>query len=247
MIPKVASCIHAVRNDVHNAHILDGRIAHVLLLEIFTDSGIGTMIRGRDSSDTDAIDTGTIDTGTIGTDRGTSDMSAHTFDTAGMQQCPFMPVFGAPAISIERGAGTEVWDTDGRRYLDFLSGIAVTSLGHANPVVAEAICRQAGTLLHVSNFFTNPPATAAAVKVNELLHEATGHAGQIFFTNSGAEANECGAQARPQVRRTRPPHGGQRARQLPRTHARDARRHRPARQARAVRADARRVPARGLG
>jgi len=46
MIPKVASCIHAVRHGVHNAHILDGRIAHVLLLEIFTDSGIGTMIRG---------------------------------------------------------------------------------------------------------------------------------------------------------------------------------------------------------
>jgi acetylglutamate kinase len=47
MIPKVASCIHAVRNGVHNAHILDGRIAHVLLLEIFTDSGIGTMIKGE--------------------------------------------------------------------------------------------------------------------------------------------------------------------------------------------------------
>ena len=46
MIPKVSSCIHAVRNGVHNAHILDGRIAHVLLLEIFTDSGIGTMIKG---------------------------------------------------------------------------------------------------------------------------------------------------------------------------------------------------------
>jgi acetylornithine/N-succinyldiaminopimelate aminotransferase len=118
-------------------------------------------------------------------------MTAHTFDTAGIEQCPFMPVFGAPALSIERGQGTEVWDTDGRRYLDFLSGIAVVSLGHANPVVAEAICRQAGTLLHVSNFFTNPQATAAAVKVNELLREASGHAGQIFFTNSGAEANEC--------------------------------------------------------
>jgi predicted acetylornithine/succinylornithine family transaminase len=118
-------------------------------------------------------------------------MTAHTFDTSGMEQCPFMPVFGAPAISIERGAGTEVWDTDGRRYLDFLSGIAVTSLGHANPVVADAICRQARTLLHVSNFFTNPQATAAAVKVNELLADATGHAGQIFFTNSGAESNEC--------------------------------------------------------
>lgn len=115
----------------------------------------------------------------------------HTFDTADMAACPFMPVFGAPALSMERGSGTELWDTDGKRYLDFLSGIAVTSLGHANPVVAEAISRQASTLLHVSNFFTNPQATAAAVKVNELLHEATGHAGQLFFTNSGAESNEC--------------------------------------------------------
>lgn len=118
-------------------------------------------------------------------------MSAHTFDTSGMDQCPFMPVFGAPALSIERGQGTELWDTNGNRYLDFLSGIAVVSLGHANPVIAEAICRQAGTLLHVSNFFTNPQATAAAVKVNELLQDASGHAGQIFFANSGAEANEC--------------------------------------------------------
>jgi acetylornithine/N-succinyldiaminopimelate aminotransferase len=118
-------------------------------------------------------------------------MSPHTFDTAGLEHCPFMPVFGAPAISLERGSGTEVWDTDGKRYLDFLSGIAVVSLGHANAAVAEAISRQAHTLLHVSNFFTNPQATDAAIKVNELMREATGHEGQIFFTNSGAEANEC--------------------------------------------------------
>ena len=110
----------------------------------------------------------------------------HEFDTGSMTHCPFMPVFGAPALSIERGSGTEVWDTDGKRYLDFLSGIAVTSLGHANPVVAAAIARQASTLLHVSNFFTNPQATAAAVKVDELLDDATGYPGQLFFTNSGA-------------------------------------------------------------
>jgi predicted acetylornithine/succinylornithine family transaminase len=118
-------------------------------------------------------------------------MTAHTFDVAGIEHCPFMPVFGAPAISIARGSGTEVWDTDGKRYLDFLSGIAVTSLGHANPVVAAAISRQAATLLHVSNFFANPQATAAAIKVNELLRDATGCDGQLFFTNSGAESNEC--------------------------------------------------------
>ncbi|MFZ9041649.1 MAG: aspartate aminotransferase family protein [Ilumatobacteraceae bacterium] len=115
----------------------------------------------------------------------------HGFDVGGVERCPFMPVFGPPALSIERGSGTEVWDTAGHRYLDFLSGIAVTSLGHANPVVAEAIARQAATLLHVSNFFANPVATGAAIDLVELLRESTGAVGQVFFTNSGAESNEC--------------------------------------------------------
>jgi predicted acetylornithine/succinylornithine family transaminase len=118
-------------------------------------------------------------------------MSTHTFDTSGLDGCPFMPVFGPPQVMFERGCGTELWDVDGKRYLDFLCGLAVTSLGHANPAVAAAICTQASTLLHVSNFFANPVATAAAQAINELLLDATGHAGQVFFTNSGAEANEC--------------------------------------------------------
>jgi predicted acetylornithine/succinylornithine family transaminase len=117
--------------------------------------------------------------------------AAHPFDTQGLDHCPFMPVFGAPKLMFVRGRGTELWDSEGRRYLDFLSGIAVVSLGHANPVVADAIAQQARTLLHVSNFFTNPVATAAAIKVNELLREASGYEGQVFFTNSGAESNEC--------------------------------------------------------
>jgi len=117
-------------------------------------------------------------------------MSTHAFDTsiggnAGSDHCPFMPVFGAPQVMFARGAGTELWDTDGKRYLDFLCGLAVTSLGHANPVVAEAVCRQASTLLHVSNLFANPVATEAAVKVNTLLREVTGHAGQTFFCRFG--------------------------------------------------------------
>jgi predicted acetylornithine/succinylornithine family transaminase len=116
---------------------------------------------------------------------------AHGFHHAPMANCPFMPVFGPPAIMIERGRGTELWDTDGKRYLDFLAGIAVVSLGHANPAIAEAVGDQLDRLLHVSNFFANPVATEAAVKVNDLLLEATGHRGQVFFTNSGAEANEC--------------------------------------------------------
>jgi len=102
-----------------------------------------------------------------------------------------MPVFGPPAIMFERGSGTELWDSNGKRYLDFLAGIAVTSLGHSHPGVSSAISAQADQLLHVSNFFANPVATEAAVKVNGLLKDATGHDGQLFFTNSGAESNEC--------------------------------------------------------
>jgi predicted acetylornithine/succinylornithine family transaminase len=116
---------------------------------------------------------------------------SHTFDVGDAARCPFMPVFGPPAIMFERGQGTELWDSNGKRYLDFLTGLAVVSIGHANPVVAAAIAEQASTLLHVSNFFANPVATEAALKVNRLLHDATGHHGQIFFTNSGAESVEC--------------------------------------------------------
>ncbi|MEZ5273508.1 MAG: acetylornithine transaminase [Ilumatobacteraceae bacterium] len=118
-------------------------------------------------------------------------MSSHAFTTDGHGHCPFMPVFGAPQVMFERGQGTVLWDTEGRRYLDFLCGLAVTSLGHANPVVAEAICTQANTLLHVSNLFANPVATEAAIRLNSLLAEVTGEGGQVFFCNSGAEANEA--------------------------------------------------------
>jgi acetylornithine/N-succinyldiaminopimelate aminotransferase len=113
------------------------------------------------------------------------------FAAVGLVESPFMPVFAPPQRMFVRGRGTELFDVDGARYLDFLSGIAVTSLGHANPAVAEAIARQASELLHVSNFFANPQATAAAIAVDELLAGATGRTGKVFFANSGAEAIEC--------------------------------------------------------
>ncbi len=122
---------------------------------------------------------------------GAAAAGAHAFHHAPAANCPFMPVFGPPAIMFERGRGTELWDADGKRYLDFLSGIAVVSLGHANPTVAEAVGDQLDRLLHVSNFFANPVATEAAVRIDDLLLAATGQRGQLFFTNSGAESNEC--------------------------------------------------------
>ena len=98
-----------------------------------------------------------------------------------------MGVFGTPPVTFVRGAGTILWDDEGKRYLDFLGGLAVTSLGHAHPRVADAIAEQARTLLHVSNLFGTTIGPEVATTIDRLL----GGGGQLFFTNSGAEANEC--------------------------------------------------------
>ncbi|MEY2522840.1 MAG: acetylornithine/N-succinyldiaminopimelate aminotransferase [Ilumatobacteraceae bacterium] len=118
-------------------------------------------------------------------------MNAHAFDTsAAPDVCPFMPVFGAPQVMFVRGSGTELWDSTGKRYLDFLGGLAVIALGHSNPRITEVISEQAATLMHVSNLFATDKVAEAAIKINALLAEATGATGQVFFCNSGAEANE---------------------------------------------------------
>ncbi|MEA3183735.1 MAG: acetylornithine/N-succinyldiaminopimelate aminotransferase [Ilumatobacteraceae bacterium] len=118
-------------------------------------------------------------------------MTSHAFDTsAAPTVCPFMPVFGAPQVIFVRGRGTELWDEHGRRYLDFLGGLAVIGLGHSHPRITEVIADQAATLMHVSNLFANDKAIEAAISINSLLEETTGEVGQIFFCNSGAEANE---------------------------------------------------------
>lgn len=89
-------------------------------------------------------------------------------------------------LMLVRGQGTKVWDSDGREYLDFLGGLAVTTLGHCHPEVVSAVTEQAGTLMHVSNFFGTMPGI-------ELAQILTGNGGldKIFFCNSGAEANEA--------------------------------------------------------
>jgi predicted acetylornithine/succinylornithine family transaminase len=101
--------------------------------------------------------------------------------------CPLMPTYPAPSVQFVRGEGTELWDRDGRRYLDFLSGLAVVSLGHAHPEVAAALAEQARTLLHVSNLYGTEPGADVARTLDRLL----GGGGQVFFCNSGAEANEA--------------------------------------------------------
>lgn len=98
-----------------------------------------------------------------------------------------MPTYSVAPVTFERGQGTALWDIHGKRYLDFLGGMAVVSLGHAHPAVANALARQAQTLLHVSNFYGSVPGEELAAVLDRLL----GGGGQVFFASSGAEANEC--------------------------------------------------------
>ena len=99
---------------------------------------------------------------------------------------PLMPTYGQPPVQFVRGSGTELFDRDGNRYLDFLCGLAVTSLGHAHPAVAEAVAEQARTLLHVSNLYETVP----GLEVAETIDRLQGGGGQVFFCNSGAESLE---------------------------------------------------------
>ncbi|ASJ76421.1 aspartate aminotransferase family protein [Granulosicoccus antarcticus] len=97
-----------------------------------------------------------------------------------------MAAYGRLPVSMLRGEGARLWDDKGREYLDALSGIAVCSLGHANPVIAEAIASQARELMHVSNVYNIPQQE----ELGEQLCRVSGM-DKAFFCNSGAEANEA--------------------------------------------------------
>ncbi|KAF7276609.1 hypothetical protein GWI33_010033 [Rhynchophorus ferrugineus] len=101
------------------------------------------------------------------------------------QSSHLMPTYGRQKIAFVRGRGAYLYTADGTEYLDALTGIAVCGLGHAHPVIADAIADQAHTLIHTSNLFEIPWQTAAAQKLAEVSGME-----EIFFSNSGAEANE---------------------------------------------------------
>jgi len=89
-------------------------------------------------------------------------------------------------IVITKGKGCSLWDTEGKKYIDFVSGIAVCNLGHAHPKVSEALSKQADILLHVSNLYYTEPQIELACRLTE-----NSFADRVFFCNSGAEANEA--------------------------------------------------------
>jgi predicted acetylornithine/succinylornithine family transaminase len=97
-----------------------------------------------------------------------------------------MPTY-APGLTLVKGAGAKVWDADGKEYLDFLAGIAVTNIGHAHPKYLAALTEQAHKLVHVSNLYFNEKQPFLA---KALVERADLGGGKVFFCNSGAEANE---------------------------------------------------------
>jgi acetylornithine aminotransferase len=95
--------------------------------------------------------------------------------------------YGTPPVVIVRGQGAQVWDADGKAYLDMVAGIAVNALGHAHPAVQAAVTKQAAEYGHTSNLAIHP----VGVELAERLIELAGRPGRVFFCNSGAEANEA--------------------------------------------------------
>jgi acetylornithine/N-succinyldiaminopimelate aminotransferase len=98
-----------------------------------------------------------------------------------------VPNYGRYNVALVRGRGSRVWDEEGKEYLDFGAGIAVSTLGHAHPRMIEALDRQARELIHTSNLYYTRPQGELARRLVEIV----GAVGKIFFSNSGAEANEA--------------------------------------------------------
>ena len=96
-----------------------------------------------------------------------------------------MPTYARQPVEFVRGEGTRLWDAEGNEYLDFLTGISVSQIGHCHPALVEAISEQAARLIHVGNLFYTEPAMRLARRLSE---RSLG--GKVFFTNSGAEAIE---------------------------------------------------------
>jgi acetylornithine aminotransferase len=108
--------------------------------------------------------------------------------------------YGSPSIELVSGKGAVVFDSNGKRYLDFLAGIATNVLGHAHPAVVKAVSKQISTLGHVSNLYAHPNAIELAKKLISMTGDKSA---RVFFCNSGAEANEAALKLSRKTGRTR--------------------------------------------
>ena len=120
-----------------------------------------------------------------------------TNDWQGHWNAALFETYGTPPRELVSGRGTIVTDAEDNEYLDLLSGIAVNALGHAHPAIVDAVTNQIATLSHTSNLFAHPQVIKLAERLKGLLGEQNGEAAEasagarVFFSNSGAEANEA--------------------------------------------------------
>ncbi|MGH6654926.1 MAG: acetylornithine transaminase [Actinocrinis sp.] len=116
--------------------------------------------------------------------------SAHTTGAAWTERYAgsMMNTFGPPKRVFVRGEGAQLWDADGNRYLDLFAGIAVNTLGHAHPLIVQAVTAQLTTLGHVGNFYATAPQIALAERLVALVGDP---GARVYFCNSGTEANEA--------------------------------------------------------
>lgn len=111
--------------------------------------------------------------------------------TANDWSSALMNNYGIPAISLTGGQGMYLTDTEGKRYLDMLAGIAVNALGQAHPDIVEAVSTQIATLGHTSNIFATPHSVEVATALKQRFADGKDDSARVFFCNSGAEANEA--------------------------------------------------------
>ena len=227
MIPKMEACLTAVRGGVPRAHVLDGRLPHAVLLEIFTDSGIGTMVlpdglaerRSSGSAEQRSEEQRSEERGMSSTEQLQARYAA-----------ALMPNYGVPPVALVRGEGCRVWDVDGREYTDLLAGIAVSALGHAHPAIVEAVTRQIGSIAHTSNLALHEGEIVLAERLLGLLGDGAAggpgapraapqaaRGGRVFFANSGAEANEAAIKLVRRRQGSSPPGDRGRRGRVPRT------------------------------
>jgi acetylglutamate kinase len=174
MIPKLRACVGAVEHGVESAHIVGTRDPDSLLIELLTDRGIGTMVTNRTGQPASRV-TRSNGKPARGIEAVMAASEEHLFQN-----------YAREPVAFSHGAGTYLWGLDGTKYLDFIGGIAVSSLGHAHPSLKRAIRQQAERYLHVSNLYHIPEQAEAA----GLLKEMSGFA-RAFFCNSGTEAIEA--------------------------------------------------------
>ena len=171
MIPKMEACLRAVRGGVPQAHVLDGRLPHAVLLEIFTDSGIGTMVAAGRRARRDDVAPMTA-TGSCRT--GTPPRSCRNY--------------GVPPVALARGEGCQVWDADGREYLDLIAGHRGQ---RARPRPPGASSRRSPGRSASSRTPPTCSCTSPRSRWPSGCSACSARDGRVFLANSGTEANEA--------------------------------------------------------